>query len=96
MKILHVVMITAIVVIVMAMTAQGQGLTTATFYDFSSDQLLVGAMVSVINFNKVVSVDTGLLTEMNSIAYMVGLGLDLKELAAKLFTIVLLPKTVWW
>jgi len=91
MKVKHFIMIVMLMLIVMMLTGPVMGastdtavspaLTVATFYDFGADELLLGGIISVINFNKIISVDAGILTEMSSISYMLGLGIDLKELA---------------
>ena len=86
MKIKHLLMIILLMLIVMVSTASGStgtptNLTASTFYNFGADELLIGVTISVLNFNKVVSFDVGILTEMSSISYLMGIGLDLKELA---------------
>jgi len=64
--------------------AESGDLTASTFYDACTDTLLVGGTISVVNFNKVVSLDAGLITEMSSISYLISINLDLRELSNKL------------
>lgn len=61
-----------------------EDLTISTFYDVGSDSLLVGGILGVVSYKDLISLDVGILTEMSSISYMFGLGINIKTLAEKL------------
>ena len=60
-----------------AYTLQLDKLTIGSFYDFKSDKLLVGGFTSVFDYAKVISADIGLVTDLDSVAVMSGLSIDI-------------------
>jgi len=68
-----------------------ESLTVGSFYDFNRDDLLLGGFTSVFDLAKIVSVDIGLVTDLDSVALMSGASLDLQNAVNGLATITKLP-----
>lgn len=59
----------------------------SVFYDFNETDLLTGGTVPVISFDKLVSLDIGVITEAEeplTVAFAGGISVDLKTLAERL------------
>jgi len=68
-----------------------ESLTVGSFYDFNRDDLLIGGFTSMFDLAKIVSVDIGLVTDLDSVALMSGASLDLQNAVNGLATITKLP-----
>jgi len=71
-----------------------ENLTTATFYDFNSEDLYFGGYIPILGFKDIVEVDAGLVTASEQGIPFAGLSIDLRSACALVRLNYYLPEPI--